>query len=137
MVTPKKNETAAHIVDASKYRPEKAGVLEELVAASVDGIARTKGNIPPRSPRFSSRFLILIGLVFIAISFSSFLHMLNVQDKVDLLGTDLEYEELVARGREIARTSAIWFYCSAAAFGLGLVFIGSALLKSLMVDQIN
>ncbi|MEP2758934.1 MAG: hypothetical protein ABJP66_07685 [Hyphomicrobiales bacterium] len=124
----RKTVTDGDVVDASKYHQHKAGRLAELIDASLDNHVQTdSGNDSPNRNPPNILVLFIIGAGLILVSFIAYIQMLNVQERVDLLSPDLSYDQLVEMGRDIARSSAIWFYFFVASLVCGAVFLGAGL----------
>lgn len=126
------------MIGATRFSSHKAARHDELVDAALDGFDRTSRIArPPRRPRVSPSFIFaILGIICVIASFAAYDHMLNVQERINLLDPNTGYDELVSAGGAIARSAAYWFYAAAVLFGFGLVLIGATVMALLLRPRV-
>lgn len=130
----RKPERSGDVIGTTRFCSHKAGNLNELIDAGLGSLDRSSRIArPPRYPQVSPAVILaIVGVICVIASFAAYDHMLNVQERIDLLDPTTGYEELVSASGEIARAAAYWFYAAAALFGFGLLFIGAMILSLLL-----
>lgn len=129
----RKEDNDGDVVDASKYQQHKLADIDALIDASLSNQLTRRGNTsPPRSRLWNLATLLVIGTSFLAVSVAAYFLMLHVQKRIDTLGDNMSYEQLVEMGRTITTQSAHLLYISVASFSFGLLFLSAAMFLAIL-----